>query len=392
MDALVSTLARNEDEAVAGWLKLLETIKGAPFGGAQWTDPAKEARIAYKSLLAMLENGDQKPAEEQAARLARLPSQCGAGIMATIRGWYALFEPLRAILDRVYADRRQELSSDVVRLRDGVATMTGLITVAYFKQGLTWQDQAERYARQRLNGPLAKMSGDLLSFSAAAGSELSPAIQANLRNMTNYSREILRAAEGITIMWRLGEGRLSPVGATVPLAETLAPVAEEARRKASFDNRTFTWKPPGPGEAAIGDADLLRRAFAFVLHRALNESPEGRTVRAEVLDDPEAVRIVVRDEGPGEPPEEGQGEGFELAFARMVVAHMEGRCDVFRESGRGTMIQLKLRRAMLAAPPKPAPSAPAATAAPPAAKPTEIRITRGILPPGGGKPPPAKPA
>jgi signal transduction histidine kinase len=398
MDALAATLARHEEEIATGWLKRLEAIGGPAFGGSKWTDPAKELRIALKALIAILESADTKPAEEQAARLARLPSQRGAGIMATVRGCYAIFEPLRAVLERAYVERPNELPSDVVRLRDAVATLTGVLATAHLKQGLTWQDEADRFARQRLNGPLGKLVSDLQTFQAAAAEHLPAPQQESLRGTVSFGRDVQRAAEGLFILHRLGEGRYDAANGPVPVAETLAPAAEDARRRASFGNRTLLWKAPVPALGAVGNADILRRAFALLLLRAIDDTPEGNTVRAEVLDDPEAVRIVVRDEGAGEAPADGRGITFEHTFARMAAEHMDGRFDVFHEPGRGTMVTLKLRRVFQAPPAKPGPAAVAGTApaapARPEPAPAEpgggFKITHGTMVPGGG-PAPADP-
>ncbi|MEK7474839.1 MAG: hypothetical protein AAB152_04300 [Candidatus Coatesbacteria bacterium] len=385
MDALAATLARHEEELAAGWLTRLAAIGGDPFGGTRWTDPAREVRIALNALIAILESADTKPAEEQAARLARLPSQRGAGVMATIRGCYALFEPLRPILERAYVERPHELPGDIVRLRDAVATLTGILATAHLRQGLAWQDESDRFARQRLNGPFGKLVSDLQTFQAAAAEHLSIPLQESLRNTVTFGRDLQRAAEGLFILHRLGEGRLDIANGPVPLAETLSPSAEDARRRASFGNRTFVWKAPAPAVSATGHADILRRTFALLLLRAIDDTPEGNTVKAEVLDDPEAVRIVIRDEGAGEEPPDGRGITFEHTFARMAAEHMEGRFDVFHEAGRGTMVTLKLRRA--AATPAPKPGAVAEDPTQPSPK-LELKISRGTLPP----PPPPRTA
>src|SRR5512142_537541 len=97
MDILSGTMRENEAQIITGWVQALGKITGDPFGGNS-SDPYKETRIAYQALLAILEKNDRKPADEHAARLARLPALRGAGVTATIRGYYALFEALRPVL------------------------------------------------------------------------------------------------------------------------------------------------------------------------------------------------------------------------------------------------------------------------------------------------------
>jgi signal transduction histidine kinase len=72
----------------------------------------------------------------------------------------------------------------------------------------------------------------------------------------------------------------------------------------------------GPGDHAIsGDADQLQQIALNLVRNALAATPRGGriTVRIEAGGDPPAVRLVVRDTGPGI-PREMQGRLFEPFF------------------------------------------------------------------------------
>jgi signal transduction histidine kinase len=102
------------------------------------------------------------------------------------------------------------------------------------------------------------------------------------------------------------------------------------------------------------DADLLGRALGNLVANALDAMPEGGTltVRTEAVDG--AVRIEVRDTGPGLSEEQRTGRftpyyttkkagtGLGLAIVQGVVSDHGGRIEVWSEPGMGTAFTLVL--------------------------------------------------
>jgi signal transduction histidine kinase len=99
-----------------------------------------------------------------------------------------------------------------------------------------------------------------------------------------------------------------------------------------------------------GDEDLLRQAVLNVLQNAVQHTPAGGSVAVMIAQEADAIRIRVRDEGPGIPPGDegrifdrfvqldpsrrGQGTGLGLPIARWI-AEAHGGTLVLEKSGPG---------------------------------------------------------
>jgi len=400
MDVLSTALRNREYDITTGWMLALDKIQGAPFGGTEWGDPRQEIRVAFQALLAILERNDRKPAEEHAVKLVRTPPLRGSGVTATIRGYYALFEAVRPILDSAYPEgQRQTLPRDVERLRSAVGMMVAFLTAAHLKYSTDWQNDWDRMAFQGLRSPLAKVISELGAVSAGAGESLPQAFREVLRDALRSGRDMLNNLESLFAMHRLGGGLLEIHPEPVRIAVTLEPAVAEIQRRATGDRKTVVWQAPRPDAEVLAEREFLRRAFALLLLRAVDESAPGGTVRAEVAEEPGTTRLVVRHQSAAEPPA-GAGESVEYAFARMSMEQVGGRFEVTREPGGVVTAQLRLPAPLvMSAPPKlpePAPGAglkivrgrgvaleppaPATPVTPAAEAPEiEIKIVRGVM-------------
>ncbi|MBK5188918.1 MAG: HAMP domain-containing histidine kinase, partial [Gemmatimonadaceae bacterium] len=86
------------------------------------------------------------------------------------------------------------------------------------------------------------------------------------------------------------------------LDEVIADCARVARSLASRRGMTLTSQVPS--EAAVrGDEDLIRRLILNLLDNALKYGVEGGCVEIALSREPTGHRVVVRDSGPGIPPE-----------------------------------------------------------------------------------------
>ena len=90
----------------------------------------------------------------------------------------------------------------------------------------------------------------------------------------------------------------------------------------------------GEGPVVRGDPELLRTMLENLLRNAVRFSPTGAPVQIAVERDEEDVRIVVRDRGPGIPP-----DNLERVFQRFVRLEQDGE----REKG-GSGIGLAIAR------------------------------------------------
>jgi len=104
----------------------------------------------------------------------------------------------------------------------------------------------------------------------------------------------------------------------------------------------------------VGHRDRLKQAFLNVAVNALEAMPQGGKMEIELRREADRARILVRDTGPGIPPEildrlyepdfttKGTGSGIGLYVARALVQLHGGTIAVASEAGRGTEVRIEL--------------------------------------------------
>ncbi len=129
----------------------------------------------------------------------------------------------------------------------------------------------------------------------------------------------------------------------------LEEVSDEVVRlvQAAFPHHHFAAHGPG---CAIADADHLHRVLLNLVTNAAQATPPGGHITVEVSD----TQVVVRDDGPGVPPEVAphifepfyttrtQGTGLGLAICQQAVAAMDGSLDLLPTS-RGAAFRVRLQ-------------------------------------------------
>ena len=113
---------------------------------------------------------------------------------------------------------------------------------------------------------------------------------------------------------------------------------------------------------AIGDAPALRQILINVLDNAAKYGPVGQTIRVSLHDDPDKVRLLVDDHGPGIPTAERQrvwkpffrlhrsieqstgGAGLGLSIVRDLAMAMGAEVSINDAPGGGARFQLAMQR------------------------------------------------
>ena len=91
----------------------------------------------------------------------------------------------------------------------------------------------------------------------------------------------------------------------------------------SGDQHHLTFSLSGEAVGVASDKQLLRQILINLLSNAVKYSPEGGTVRLEVLYEPEAIEFRVQDEGIGI-PEADQARLFEVFHRAHNVGEIKG--------------------------------------------------------------------
>ncbi|MBJ7459137.1 MAG: HAMP domain-containing histidine kinase [Thermoleophilaceae bacterium] len=151
------------------------------------------------------------------------------------------------------------------------------------------------------------------------------------RSMERIEQEAARM--GVLVEDMLTLARLDETHENAFAPVDVSELAADALRDAEVaaPDRTITLTADGP-QRVSGDAHQLQQVFANLLRNAIVHTPEGTPIEVAVARDDEAVRIDVRDHGPGLP--DGAGEQIFERFWRSETGRERGKAG----SGLGLSI------------------------------------------------------
>lgn len=148
----------------------------------------------------------------------------------------------------------------------------------------------------------------------------------------------------------------------VKAAEVLAEAVELARPDAAQRKVELEARAEAEGPTLWADPESLRQILLNLLTNAVQASPEGGVVLAEVADNDCDVVFMVKDRGPGIPQESqtrifepfyttkppGQGAGLGLSVCQGLAGRMGGRLEVDSQVGAGAAFRLAVPKRPLA--------------------------------------------
>jgi two-component system OmpR family sensor kinase len=156
-------------------------------------------------------------------------------------------------------------------------------------------------ASHELRTPIAIVRGEA-DIALAVTDRPSDDYRDALSVVRTESRRLSRIVHDLFLLARADAGQQPLELRTFYLDEVVAECARVARSLASRRGMTLTSTVSGEA-AARGDEDLIRQLILNLLDNALKYGSEGGCVEIALHRDPGAHRVIVRDSGPGIPPE-----------------------------------------------------------------------------------------
>ena len=219
-----------------------------------------------------------------------------------------------------------------------------------------WKSQ-QRFvgdASHELRAPLTVMRGnlELLRRHPHLGPDERDAMIAEIERETS---RMTRLVEDLLLLARSDAGSTltrTPVDLRAPLLEAL----RDARTLARHHHLTLD-APPGP-LTVLGERDRLRQLLLILLDNALKYSPDGSTVRVQVLREAGQITVLIHDEGDGIPESalphiferfyradaarqrDTGGTGLGLAIAAWIATQLGARIAVHETGPGGTTFGL----------------------------------------------------
>jgi two-component system OmpR family sensor kinase len=209
-------------------------------------------------------------------------------------------------------------------------------------------------ASHELRTPLASIRGyaELYRMGAVAD----PAeLERAMRRIEDEAARMGVLVEDLLTLARLDQIADAP-HAELDLADLAADAVDDARATAPAREISLDAAPA----RVLGDAHQLRQVLANLLRNALMHTPNGTPIEVSVDRTPEAVRLVVRDHGPGLPTEDpdalferfwraeggrergAAGAGLGLAIVAGIVGAHRGRVRAENAAGGGAAFVVQL--------------------------------------------------
>ncbi|HEY3197748.1 MAG TPA: ATP-binding protein [Nitrospirales bacterium] len=248
----------------------------------------------------------------------------------------------------------QELQSGRLKTLGGTGHLKTVQSLIHYSAKLAALGQLTSGIAHEVKNPLNAMMIHLellkekLEMPLEAGQF--PARQ-NLAVIESEIKRLDRVVQGFLKFIRPQELALKPVDLNALLNRTVAPLAIQWQPQSV----RFLCELDDTLPMITADEDLLHQAFLNILLNACQAMPDGGrvTVRTERLED-DSVKVSIRDEGIGIPPEEkdkifklyyttkADGNGIGLSMVYRIIQLHDGEIMVQSEVGQGSTMVVRL--------------------------------------------------
>ena len=234
------------------------------------------------------------------------------------------------------------------------------------------RDISERKATDRLKNefistvshelrtPLTSILGSLCLVNGGAAGEIPAGARAMLEIAHKNSERLVRLINDILDIEKIESGKMIFNVEPMELMPLLEQAIEANRTYGEQLGVRFALEEPLPGVLVRADADRLTQVMTNLLSNAAKFSPRGQTVSVSLARHGDAIRVAVRDRGPGIPQEfrdrifqkfaqadssdtrQKGGTGLGLSISKAIVERLGGQIGFDTAAGAGTTFYFDL--------------------------------------------------
>ena len=327
---------------------------------------------ALHTTALQLEQAGNALVERRAIALTRRTQALRAILLAQAGAAVLLSLLLGALLSWLLGRPVRQIEQSIQRLGAGdlqpQPAVRGPTDLVLLGEQLDWlrrrlrdlDEQKQRFLRHvshELKTPLASLHEGVALLADEVGGSLSAQQREITQIMQGNARELQQRIENL-IGYSRAQRRLDPLQAErIDLGELLEAI--QRRNDLALRARHLRVERSGAAPPLRGDRGKLDTVFENLLVNALRFSPDGGVIRVELGADADAVRVRVRDQGPGvapadraqlfeaffqgsrQPAQAAPGSGLGLAIAR-EFARLHGGDVVLCEDAPGACFEVSL--------------------------------------------------
>jgi signal transduction histidine kinase len=214
-----------------------------------------------------------------------------------------------------------------------------------------------------LRTPLNAIAGYAQLLTLGVRGPITEAQKDDIERINRSQRHLLSLINDILNFAKIEAGHVDVTAAPMALASVVDSLKEFVEPQLQAKNLHFSVAEDIPESKVRGDPDKVRQILINLLSNAIKFTPEGGHILLECEEDDQMVRIVVRDDGAGIPPDKldaifepfvqvsrdyaspQQGTGLGLSISRELARRMGGDLTVSSEYRKGSRFTLSLPRA-----------------------------------------------